>query len=202
MSQPISSRSDLSEALSGWPPPALNPAGPYSSSLTSLSWILIGLMTAVFLLVCAALWVALFGSDPLRKKLGGVKVVVWLGLVFPTIILGLLLVAGLWLTSRMGEVTGDEPRVRITGTNYWWRVAYLDDSGQPIIQDANELHVPAGQAVILELSSEDVIHSFWVPRLHGKMDMIPGRVNLLRLQADKAGIYGGQCAEYCGGRYR
>ncbi len=201
MSQPISSRSDLAEALRGWPPPLLDPGGPFSATVTTLSWVLIALMTLIFLLVCAALYVALFGSEKLRARLGGEKVVRWFGLIIPTGILAVLLVVGLFLSSQLQSLTGDEPRMRITGTNYWWRVAYLDDNGEPLFQDANELHIPAGEPVLLELSSEDVIHSFWVPRLNGKMDMIPGRTNRLRLQADRPGIYGGQCAEYCGGAH-
>ena len=90
-------------------------------------------------------------------------------------------------------------RVRITGEMWWWRVAYLDAQGREAIHDANELHIPAGRPVVLELESADVIHSFWVPRLSGKLDMIPGRRNLMRIQADVPGIFGGQCAEYCGG---
>ena len=65
--------------------------------------------------------------------------------------------------------------------------------------DANELHIPVGEPVVLELESADVVHSFWVPRLSGKLDMVPGRRNLMRIQADEPGVYGGQCAEYCGG---
>ena len=67
------------------------------------------------------------------------------------------------------------------------------------VVDANELHIPVGQPVVLELESADVIHSFWVPRLSGKLDMIPGRRNMMRIQADEPGVFGGQCAEYCGG---
>lgn len=90
-------------------------------------------------------------------------------------------------------------RVRVTGEMWWWRVAYLDDQGREIVQDANEVHIPVGRPVVFELESADVIHSFWVPRLGGKTDMIPGRRNFMRLQADAPGTYGGQCAEYCGG---
>ena len=77
----------------------------------------------------------------------------------------------------------------------------ISTRGRQIFADANELHIPAGRPVLLELTSEDVIHSFWVPKLVGKMDMIPGRVNTLRLQADRPGVYGGQCAEFCGGAH-
>lgn len=201
MSQPTSSRSDLGEALSGWPPPVLDPSGPYSSSLTTLTWLLLALMLGIFVLVCVALGIAMFGSDRLKAKLGGEKIVRWFGLIIPTCILGVLLLSGLWLTSRLEGVTGDEPRIRVVGNNYWWRVAYLDGAGQELFWDANELHIPVGQPVVLELTAEDVIHSFWVPQLHGKMDMIPGRVNTLKLQADRPGVFGGQCAEYCGGAH-
>ncbi|WP_343060434.1 c-type cytochrome [Sphingomonas rhizophila] len=71
--------------------------------------------------------------------------------------------------------------------------------GREIVHDANELHIPAGRPIVLELESGDVIHSLWVPRLSGKLDMIPGRRNLMRIQADEPGVFGGQCAEYCGG---
>src|SRR3546814_13791833 len=75
-------------------------------------------------------------------------------------------------------------RGRITGEMWWWRVAYLDRQGRTVMLDANELHIPVGEPVTLELESADVIHSFWIPRLSGKLDMIPGRRNVMRLQAE------------------
>ncbi len=115
-------------------------------------------------------------------------------------VLTILLIYGLSLTRHLsGSIEGTEPRVRITGEMWWWRVAYLDSRGREVIQDANELHIPAGRPIVLELESADVIHSFWVPRLSGKLDMIPGRRNLMRIQADAPGVFGGQCAEFCGG---
>lgn len=184
----------------GWPPPVLDPAGPYASSVTLLSWILFAMAAVVLLIVLAALYVALFGRRVLQAKLGG-RTVIWAGgIVFPVIVLTALLIYGLSLTRHLSDpIRGDEMRVRITGEMWWWRVAYLDGEGAPVVQDANELHIPAGQPVVLELESADVIHSFWVPRLSGKLDMIPGRRNLMRIQADHPGVFGGQCAEYCGG---
>jgi cytochrome c oxidase subunit 2 len=201
MSQPISSSSRLAEALSGWPPPVLDPHGPLSNTVTTLAWVLIALMTLIFVLVCAALWVALYGSEPLRARLGGEKVVRWFGLIIPAGILLALLAWGTTMVAGMTTVRGDEPRMRVAGNIYWWRVSYLDATGREVAADANELHIPVGQPVVVEMVSEDVIHSFWVPKLGGKMDMIPGRVNRLKLQADKAGVYGGQCAEFCGGAH-
>ncbi|MBX9459925.1 MAG: cytochrome C oxidase subunit II [Brevundimonas sp.] len=114
--------------------------------------------------------------------------------------LSALLIYGLGLTSHLTqEPAPGEMRVRVTGEMWWWRVGYLDADGREVVRDANEVHIPVGRPVVFELESADVIHSFWVPRLGGKVDMIPGRRNLMRLQADAPGVYGGQCAEYCGG---
>nr|WP_314444277.1 cytochrome c oxidase subunit II [uncultured Sphingomonas sp.] len=184
----------------GWPPPVLDPAGPYATSVSLLSWILFAMGAAVLLVVLAALYLALFGRREAQAKIGG-KTAIWVGgIAFPLVVLTALLIYGLSLTRHLSDpIRGDELRVRITGEMWWWRVAYLDAQGREVVQDANELHIPAGRPVVLELQSADVIHSFWVPRLSGKLDMIPGRRNLMRIQADKPGIYGGQCAEYCGG---
>jgi cytochrome c oxidase subunit 2 len=187
--------------LSGWPPPVLDPHGPFSNTVTTLAWVLIALMVLIFLLVCAAMWVALYGSDGLRAKLGGERVVKWFGLVLPAGVLFLLLAWGTTLVAGMTTIRGDELRMRVSGNIYWWRVSYLAAAGREMLADANELHIPVGRPVVVDMVSEDVIHSFWVPKLGGKMDMIPGRTNRLKLQADKAGSYGGQCAEFCGGAH-
>lgn len=184
----------------GWPPPILDPAGPYASSVSLLSWILFAMGAAVLLIVLIAVYIAIFGRASLQTKLGG-KTAIWVGgIAFPVVVLTILLVYGLSLTRHLSDpVQGNEMRVRITGEMWWWRVAYLDAQGQSVVHDANELHIPTGRPVVLELESADVIHSFWVPRLSGKLDMIPGRRNLMKIQADAPGTFGGQCAEYCGG---
>ena len=201
MSQPTSSRSSLAEVLSGWPPPVLDPHGPFSNSVTTLAWVLIALVTLIFLLVCAAMWVALYGRDELRARLGGERVVTWFGLIVPAGVLLLLLTWGTTMVAGMTTIQGDELRMRVSGNIYWWRVSYLDAAGRQTHADANEMHIPVGRPVVVDMVSEDVIHSFWVPKLGGKMDMIPGRTNRLKLQADKAGVYAGQCAEFCGGAH-
>ena len=186
--------------LDGWPPPVLDPAGPYASSVTLLSWVLFAMGAVVLLVVLAALYIAIFGRPALQARLGGRKLI-WIGgVAFPVVVLTLLLVYGLTLTRHLSDpIEVNELRVRITGEMWWWRVAYLDGQGRAVVHDANELHIPVGRPVVLELESADVIHSFWVPRLSGKLDMIPGRRNLMRIQADIPGTFGGQCAEYCGG---
>jgi cytochrome c oxidase subunit 2 len=102
------------------------------------------------------------------------------------------------LLADPGKIDSASMTVRITGFQYWWKVEYLDPDGRVDIVDANELFIPAGTRVRLELSSADVIHSFWIPALAGKTDLIPGQQNTMWIQADSAGEYRGQCAEYCG----
>ena len=200
MSLRISTHSTTAEALAGWPPPVFDPAGPYAGSITTLSWALLAMGAGVTAIVLAAIWIALKGKPRTRARLGGEKAI-WIGGVFfPVVVLTALLVWGLSLTSHIAEpVARDDMRIRVTGEMWWWRVAYLDADGREVLRDANEIHIPTGQAIALELKSADVIHSFWVPRLSGKLDMIPGRTNLMRIQADKPGVFSGQCAEYCGG---
>jgi len=186
---------------STWLPSVLDPAGPYAQPVTTLAWALFIGGFLVLAIVIVALFIALFGSPKLKSRLGGEKAI-WIGgFAFPVVVLTALLIWGLWLTSHLSaqRLTGDEMRVRVIGEMWWWRVHYLDDEGREIMRDANELHIPAGRPVLLDLEAADVIHSFWVPRLAGKMDMIPGRTNRLLIQADKPGTYHGQCAEYCGG---
>jgi cytochrome c oxidase subunit II len=188
------------EPLWGWPPPILDPAGPYADSVTVLAWVLLVMGLVVTAIVIAALWVAISGPPWIKRKFGGEKLV-WIGgVAFPGVVLTALLIWGLTLTASLTrDITGEEMRIRVTGEMWWFRVEYLDEQGRVVMHDANELHIPVGEPVVLELRSADVIHSFWVPRLSGKKDMIPGRTLLLRVEADRPGQFGGVCAEYCGG---
>jgi cytochrome c oxidase subunit 2 len=192
--------STMTEALWGWPPPVLDPAGPYAESVTVLAWSLFAMGLFVTAVVVAALWVAVKGPAQLKAKIGGEKVV-WIGgIAFPAVVLTALLIWGLALTASLTKpIAGDEMRIRVTGEMWWFRVEYLGTDGDVLFEDANEVHIPVGRPVVFELTSADVIHSFWVPNLSGKKDMIPGRTTLLRVEADRAGRFGGVCAEYCGG---
>ncbi|UXC91480.1 cytochrome c oxidase subunit II [Sphingobium sp. RSMS] len=198
---PIFSQS-TKQALAGWPPPVLDPAGPFASSVTALSWILFAIGAAILALVLVGLWVALVGPNRLRSRLGGTRVIWLAGIALPVVVLTALLIYGLTLTRGLRAPTQpSDIKVRVTGEMWWWRVAYLDGEGRVAATDANEIHIPVGKTVTVELESSDVIHSFWVPRLSGKIDMVPGRRNVLRMQADAPGVYAGQCAEYCGGAH-
>ena len=186
-------------ALFGWPPPVLDPAGPYAAPVTTLAWALVAMGAVVTAIVIAALYVAIKGSPAVRARLGGERAIWIAGIGFPVIVLTALLVWGLALTARLNHpIDGREMRVRVSGELYWFRVDYLDAQGRVTMRDANEVHIPVGRPVVFELTSADVIHSFWVPHLSGKKDMVPGRVNLLRAEAREAGQYGGVCAEFCG----
>lgn len=197
---PMTDAQTVFDAWWGWPPPVLDPAGPYAESVTVLAWALFALGAVVTAIVAAALYVALFGPATLKARIGGEKTVWIMGIAFPGVVLLGLLVWGLTLTASLTDpIRGDEQRIRVTGHMWWWDVEYLDAQGRVVLRDANEVHLPVGRPVVLELRSADVIHSFWVPNLSGKKDMIPGRTNLLKVQADRAGYFGGVCAEYCGG---
>ncbi len=91
--------------------------------------------------------------------------------------------------------------LQINAAQWWWGVRYHSAQTERTFSTANEIHIPVGQPVRIELSTRDVIHSFWVPQLGGKMDVIPGKTNVMWLQADRAGIYRGQCGEFCGAQH-
>ena len=133
-------------------------------------------------------------SEPLlMKMLAG-----WVGFI----VLGLtVLVVASWLADRSSAhaARGEAPlRITLTGNQWWWDVQYEDELPSNLFHTANELHLPVGVPVEITLKSNDVIHSFWVPNLAGKKDLIPGRTTQIRLLPTKQGVYRGECAEYCG----
>jgi cytochrome c oxidase subunit 2 len=151
-------------------------------------------------IVMGALAAALFGTPRMREQLAARRTIVGLGLVLPATTLLALFIYSAMSTRTLLAGLDDPDRtvVKVTGEQWWWRVTYTTGSGRSF-ESANEVHLPVGRPVVFELSSADVIHSFWIPALGGKMDMIPGRTTRLRLTAGRAGVWRGQCAEYCGG---
>ncbi len=177
---------------------ALSPASDEAGRVALLTWILFGGAAVILLIVCVALYLAIDGSDRARRALGSDRAIRLGGVVFPAVTLTILLGYGVWLMRE--TIASDRPtalRIEVTGEQWWWRVAY--SSRNVTVAEANEIRIPVGHEVDFVLRSADVIHSFWIPSLGGKLDMIPGRTNTLRLRADRPGIYRGQCAEYCGG---
>ncbi|WP_230481569.1 cytochrome c oxidase subunit II [Sphingomonas sp. Leaf21] len=126
----------------------------------------------------------------------GMRLVLWLGGVIPTIVLlGLLAYSLPYMRPR--PVAPTDLTIAVDGEQFWWRVAYQPPGRAPIL-GANEIRIPTGRTVAFRLGAGDVVHSFWIPGLAGKMDMIPGRINSLVVRAEKPGRYRGQCAEFCG----
>jgi cytochrome c oxidase subunit 2 len=113
----------------------------------------------------------------------GMRLVLWLGAVGPTLLLGAMLILSLPKMRAM-PLNADDLRVEVSGEQFWWRVRYLPAGGAPV-ETANEIRVPVGRTVAFHLASPDVIHSFWVPGLAGKLDMIPGRTNELVVRATR-----------------
>lgn len=186
----------------GVPPGLQSVMAPYGSDaarIADLAWLLFIGGAVIFLIVGAALYLALFGSARARKILSADSVIAIGGIASPVVVLTALLTYGTWMMrASMADPSQGALRIEVEGQQWWWRISYTDPSGRRI-ESANEIRVPVGREVEFVLTSPDVVHSFWVPSLGGKLDMIPGRTNLLRLTAHRPGFYRGQCAEYCGG---
>jgi cytochrome c oxidase subunit II len=193
-------------------PSALEPRGIRAAAIADLWWIMLAVATVVYVVVIALLLVALFRprSEPVggsRRRgvaaratarlssFAGMALVVGGGVVLPVVVLVPLSILTLRvLGAQAAPTTPPTLTVDVIGYQFWWEVRYPDRQ----IVTANEIPVPVGQPVRLNLTSADVIHSFWVPELMGKLDLIPGRTNSTWLQADRAGVYWGECAEFCG----
>jgi cytochrome c oxidase subunit 2 len=176
--------------------------GPVASRISVLMWIMFIAATLITALICLLLLVSITGSGTWRQKLTSEKTVVLGGIVFPVVTLSALLIYG-FSVLRVGEdlVQAENPvRIAVVGEQWWWRIIYRHDDGRTT-ESANEIRIPTGRPVEIELTTADVIHSFWLPAYAGKVDMIPGQTNRLHFLADKPGIVRGQCAEYCGGAH-
>jgi cytochrome c oxidase subunit 2 len=178
------------------PQSALDPAGDGAGRLALLFWVM---LTGAALLWAGTLALAFFAARTKRGRFderAGSAFILWGGAVFPTVVLTALLTYGLWIMPDL-RGTGDGLTIHVSGEQYWWRVRYQPKDGAAV-ESANEIRLPAGERVEFMLDAADVIHSFWVPSLGGKVDMIPGRTNRLVLHATKPGVYRGVCAEFCG----
>lgn len=178
----------------------LSPRSPDAAIIAEMGWVLMLGGAAVLAIVVAFAAYAVLAPRERAARLTGRAFIVGGGIVFPSVTLAALLVYSLVRASALSSAgSGPALRIEVTGEQWWWRVHYLDDQGRVDLVTANEIHIPVGRPVDLTLRSADVIHSFWVPALAGKLDMIPGKANRLRISASDAGRYRGQCAEYCGG---
>ena len=185
------------------PQNSLDPAGPAARSIDNLWWLVFWIATAVFVVVEAALVFAVLrfrrrkGADrPVKQVHGNTRLeIVWT--VVPAVVLAALAIPTIaTLFDLRSEPAPEENalQIEVTGHQWWWEFYYPEYG----FTTANEMHIPAGRSVYLTMTSDDVIHSFWVPRLNGKRDVVPGRTTNLTLEADEPGIFFGQCAEFCG----
>jgi cytochrome c oxidase subunit II len=180
----------------------LDPVGPEARAVAQVWWWMFGVAIAVLLGV-VALWLLAMrrnrmpGPDETTRV--GRRWIIGGGIVLPAVATTALVVFGapsglhrLPLPIAAGE---QQPLlVNVTGHQFWWELQYPETG----VRLVNELRLPVGRPVEVHTRSADVIHSFWVPRLGGKIDAVPGHVRVLRLRADEAGTFRGQCAEFCG----
>jgi cytochrome c oxidase subunit II len=187
----------------------LDPAGPQASRIASLWDVFLYVSIVVWVLVVAFVIASAIVSrrntidDPLAEQPGrdrrSLRVIIVAAAATVFTLVGLLVVSVLTGSALASlEDDADALHVRITGKQWWWQIEYERDDPAKVASTANELHVPVGRLVHLELTASDVIHSFWVPSVHGKRDLIPGRINRTWIRVDQPGIYRGQCAEFCG----
>jgi cytochrome c oxidase subunit 2 len=196
-------------AMRGQAQSTLDPAGPAAKSLSDLSWFVFILFTAVAVVMCSLIaWVATrrrgtFDEHEPVDAGGGQLWILIGGFAIPFVILAAVFILGLRAVTRFPLHDGYvmDPEIRLIGHQWWWEARYVGGPPNNQFVTANEIHIPVGRPVNIELSSADVIHSFWVPNLSGKVDLIPGQVNHMRLQADRPGVYSGKCAEYCGAQH-
>jgi cytochrome c oxidase subunit II len=188
----------------------LRPAGPQAAHIQGLWDLMLVICAAVSIAVLAALWYALWraprslestppevsGRQPAKR---GPRMAVIAATGLSAALLMVLIVASIATDRALARLPlNDAVNIQVTAHQWWWEVRYEDAEPSREFSTANELHIPVGRTVMLKLQSDDVIHSFWVPNLHGKKDLIPGRTATLAFKADQAGAYRGQCAEFCG----
>jgi len=184
----------------------LSPAGAQASSIHALWSLMFWTSVVVFAVVLAAVIAAFVrgirnrsrddSSLPSERLLSG-SVGVAVGLTVAVLLT--LLIASVVTARTLGSLQASSAvTIAITGHQWWWEIEYEDAVASRRVITANELHIPISRPIVLKVTSRDVIHSFWVPNLQGKRDLIPGYTTALRLQANRAGVFRGQCAEFCG----
>lgn len=172
---------------------------PFGAEAEGIRWLTVVLACAATIIAIAVAVLARHATRAPEGELttnGGMRLILWLGGIVPTLVLAALLIYSLPIM-RPRAVNADDLRIEAVGEQFWFRVRYRAP-GRAVVETANEVRVPVGRTVLFELTGGDVIHSFWIPGLAGKMDMIPGRVNRLPVMATRPGRFRGVCTEFCG----
>jgi cytochrome c oxidase subunit 2 len=193
---------------------SIDPAGPQSYQISRLWWLMFYVCSLVFVLVIvfSAFAIRRHGGrqqqtvptlDPPQEQETRRRNVIVAATGITIAILFMFLIASFSVGRSMtaDQASKNGLTIEITGHQWWWEVRYLDADASSIFTTANEIHIPVGVPVTFSLRAADVIHSFWVPNLSGKKDLIPGKAASIWLQADRPGLYRGQCAEYCGAQH-
>jgi cytochrome c oxidase subunit 2 len=180
----------------------LHPAGPHAGAIHGLWSVMLWTCVGVFVAVLSVLLLAIRRGRH-HDRPPTVPVRLLRSVEFATLATVVILIALLWTSVKTGRAmqtidAGATRRVIVAGYQWWWAIDYDDSMPARRVRVANELHVPVGETVALELASADVIHSFWAPNLNGKIDLVPGRINRMTIRADRPGVYRAQCAEFCG----
>lgn len=182
---------------------ALDPHGSSAIALKSLIIGIVAVCSVVWMLVMMALiWALLRPRQPPSRDRARTErrmtVAVGSAVAATAVIIAGFTFVSYTTTRALNAGRDGEITIRVRGLQWWWQLTYLDPDPARTFETANEIHIPVGQSVRLQLDAGDVIHSFWVPSLAGKQDLIPGRKNELVIRAERPGVYRGQCAEFCG----
>jgi cytochrome c oxidase subunit II len=176
----------------------LEPHGPIAESLAASWWIMLAGAAVILVLVMSLLLYAALRSPDHRRSINDLFLIIAGGVVLPIVTLTALLIYATRLMDSVHAVPTDALRIEVIGHQWWWEIRY---PGYPNAVTANEVHIPIERDVLIELISADVIHSFWIPNLAGKIDVLPEQRNRLLLSTDRVGVYRGQCAEFCGAQH-
>jgi cytochrome c oxidase subunit II len=180
------------------PQSALDPAGRAAEQIARLFWKMATGAVLVWLAMAGLTLYAMHGARTTKESRLVKFLIIGGGAIVPTAVLAVLLVYGLaMMPNLLARAPEGSLKIAVTGEQWWWRVRYRPPNGTEVVL-ANEIRLPLGETVEFQLESSDVIHSFWIPALGGKMDMIPGRTTRLALEATRLGVFRGVCAEYCG----
>ena len=180
---------------------ALDPAGRAAERISTLFWWMSGGAVAIWAVVIGTSVYATYVRPRAHERDTANWLIIGGGVIFPTVVLAALLAFGLaMLPDLVATAPAGSRVIDVSGEQFWWRVRYEMPDGRAV-ELANEIRLPVGEHAQFRLHSPDVIHSFWIPSLAGKQDMIPGRVTRQAVEPTRTGIFRGACAEYCGGSH-